>query len=171
MGSWGKADFVCCHQMSRPPEPPQQAAAPLLRRRSRSQQRVFARASRNTRTRLCPTLLPPSLPPSLPLRPRSNNAGIQFVSPVETFPEDKWDDIIAVCLNSTFHATKHAVPHMLSAGWGRIINTGSMHALVVRRGGGGGGGARVSFFFAESKRARPRRGGRQAAGGVSCGAS
>jgi 3-hydroxybutyrate dehydrogenase len=53
------------------------------------------------------------------------------VSPVETFPEDKWDDIIAVCLSSTFHATKAAVPHMLKHGWGRIINTGSMHALVV----------------------------------------
>ncbi|KAI8471913.1 MAG: hypothetical protein J3K34DRAFT_415626 [Monoraphidium minutum] len=60
-----------------------------------------------------------------------NNAGIQFVSPVETFPEDKWDDILAVCLNATFHATKAAVPHMEKAGWGRIINTGSMHALVA----------------------------------------
>lgn len=60
-----------------------------------------------------------------------NNAGIQFVSPVQDFPEDKWDDIIAVCLSSTFHATKAAVPHMLERGWGRIINTGSMHALVA----------------------------------------
>jgi 3-hydroxybutyrate dehydrogenase len=60
-----------------------------------------------------------------------NNAGIQFVSPVQDFPEDKWDDIIAVCLNSAFHATKAAVPYMLDQGWGRIINTGSMHALVA----------------------------------------
>lgn len=60
-----------------------------------------------------------------------NNAGIQFVSPVQDFPEDKWDDIIAVCLSSAFHATKAAVPHMLNQGWGRIINTGSMHALVA----------------------------------------
>lgn len=60
-----------------------------------------------------------------------NNAGIQFVSPVEKFPEDKWDAILAVCLNSTFHATKAAVPHMMDAGWGRIVNTGSMHALVA----------------------------------------
>lgn len=55
----------------------------------------------------------------------SSNAGIQFVSPVQDFPEDKWDDIIAVCLNSTFHATKAVVPHMLANGWGRIINTGT----------------------------------------------
>ena len=41
-----------------------------------------------------------------------NNAGIQHVSPVATFPEDKWDDIIAVCLSSAFHATKAALPHM-----------------------------------------------------------
>lgn len=60
-----------------------------------------------------------------------NNAGIQYVSPVEDFPEDKWDDIIAVCLSSAFHATKAALPFMLQEGWGRIINTGSMHALVA----------------------------------------
>jgi NAD(P)-dependent dehydrogenase (short-subunit alcohol dehydrogenase family) len=58
-------------------------------------------------------------------------AGIQYVSPVEEFPEDKWDDIIAVCLNSAFHATKAALPYMHQQGWGRIINTGSMHALVA----------------------------------------
>lgn len=58
-------------------------------------------------------------------------AGIQYVSPVEDFPEDKWDDIIAVCLNSAFHATKAALPYMLQQGWGRIVNTGSMHALVA----------------------------------------
>ena len=57
--------------------------------------------------------------------------GIQYVSPVEEFPEDKWDDIIAVCLNSAFHATKAALPYMLEQGWGRIVNTGSMHALVA----------------------------------------
>lgn len=53
------------------------------------------------------------------------------MSPVEEFPEDKWDDIIAVCLNSAFHATKAALPYMLRQGWGRIVNTGSMHALVA----------------------------------------
>eukprot|EP00879_Flechtneria_rotunda_P006824 GHRR01007169.1.p1 GENE.GHRR01007169.1~~GHRR01007169.1.p1 ORF type:complete len:198 (+),score=50.21 GHRR01007169.1:196-789(+) len=60
-----------------------------------------------------------------------NNAGIQYVSPVQDFPEDKWDDIISVCLSSAFHTTKAAVPFMLQQGWGRIINTGSMHALVA----------------------------------------
>ncbi|KAF5832827.1 hypothetical protein DUNSADRAFT_11166 [Dunaliella salina] len=60
-----------------------------------------------------------------------NNAGIQFVSPVEVFPEEKWDAIMDVCLNSTFHATKAALPYMIQAGWGRVINTGSMHALVA----------------------------------------
>jgi 3-hydroxybutyrate dehydrogenase len=42
-----------------------------------------------------------------------DTAGIQFVSPVQDFPEDKWDDIIAVCLNSAFHTTKAALPYML----------------------------------------------------------
>ncbi|KAG1667132.1 hypothetical protein FOA52_004127 [Chlamydomonas sp. UWO 241] len=60
-----------------------------------------------------------------------NNAGIQFVSPVADFPEDKWDDIMAICLNSTFHASKAALPYMTAANWGRIVNTGSMHALVA----------------------------------------
>lgn len=60
-----------------------------------------------------------------------NNAGIQFVAPVEEFPEEKWDDIIAVILNATFHASKAALPHMLRRKWGRIVNTGSMHALVA----------------------------------------
>ena len=60
-----------------------------------------------------------------------NNVGIQFVSPVQDFPEDKWDAIMDICLNSTFHATKAALPAMLEQGWGRIINTGSMHALVA----------------------------------------
>lgn len=80
------------------------------------------------RTLLVLVLLPknaPALPPLLP------DAGIQYVSPVEEFPEDKWDDIIAVCLNSAFHATKAALPYMLQQGWGRIVNTGSMHALVA----------------------------------------
>eukprot|EP00884_Botryococcus_braunii_P016235 jgi/Botrbrau1/3295/Bobra.174_1s0058.1 len=60
-----------------------------------------------------------------------NNVGIQHVSPVVDFPEDKWDAIIAVCLSSAFHTTKAALPMMIDNGWGRIINTGSMHALVA----------------------------------------
>lgn len=60
-----------------------------------------------------------------------NNAGIQHVSPVDSFPEDKWDAIIAIILSSAFHTTKAALPAMKQKGWGRIINTGSMHSLVA----------------------------------------
>lgn len=60
-----------------------------------------------------------------------NNVGIQFVSPIQDFPEEKWDAIIDICLNSAFHATKAALPYMLEQQWGRVINTGSMHAKVA----------------------------------------
>ncbi|EKS30812.1 3-hydroxybutyrate dehydrogenase [Afipia felis] len=60
-----------------------------------------------------------------------NNAGIQFVSPVEEFPLGKWDAIIAINLSSAFHAIHAAVPGMKKRGWGRIINTASAHSLVA----------------------------------------
>lgn len=60
-----------------------------------------------------------------------NNVGIQYVSPVHEFPDDKWDLMISITLSSAFHATKAALPMMLDKEWGRIINTGSMHALVA----------------------------------------
>jgi 3-hydroxybutyrate dehydrogenase len=60
-----------------------------------------------------------------------NNAGIQFVSPVEEFPPEKWDAIIAINLSSAFHAIHAAVPGMKKRGWGRIINTASAHSLVA----------------------------------------
>ncbi|HSN52399.1 MAG TPA: 3-hydroxybutyrate dehydrogenase [Woeseiaceae bacterium] len=60
-----------------------------------------------------------------------NNAGIQFVSPIQDFPPDKWDDIIAINLSSSFHTIRAATPHMLAAGWGRIVNIASLHALVA----------------------------------------
>lgn len=60
-----------------------------------------------------------------------NNAGIQFVSPVEDFPLDKWDQIIAINLSAAFHATRAVVPQMKARRWGRIINTASAHALVA----------------------------------------
>lgn len=60
-----------------------------------------------------------------------NNAGIQHVSPVEDFPEDKWDAIIAVNLTSAFHLCKAAWPHMKKNRWGRIINIASAHGLVA----------------------------------------
>ena len=60
-----------------------------------------------------------------------NNAGIQYVSPVDEFPIDKWDAIIAINLTSAFHAVRAALPGMKERGWGRIINTASAHALVA----------------------------------------
>ena len=60
-----------------------------------------------------------------------NNAGIQHVSPVEDFPTEKWDAIIAINLSSAFHCTKAAMPAMKSAGWGRVINIASAHSLVA----------------------------------------
>ena len=60
-----------------------------------------------------------------------NNAGIQFVSAVEDFPVDKWDQIIAITLSSAFHTIRAAVPGMKQRGWGRIVNTASAHALVA----------------------------------------
>jgi len=60
-----------------------------------------------------------------------NNAGIQFVSPIEDFPVEKWDQIIAINLTSAFHAIRAAVPGMKKRGWGRIISTASAHSLVA----------------------------------------
>src|SRR5471030_3523983 len=60
-----------------------------------------------------------------------NNAGIQFVSPIEEFPIDKWDAIIAINLTSAFHGIRAVVPGMKKRGWGRIINTASAHSLVA----------------------------------------
>ncbi len=60
-----------------------------------------------------------------------NNAGIQHVAPVEEFPIDKWNAIIAINLSSAFHTIRAALPKMKAKGWGRIVNTGSAHALVA----------------------------------------
>jgi len=60
-----------------------------------------------------------------------NNAGIQFTSPIEAFPVEQWDKIIAVNLSSAFHATQQVIPFMVEQGWGRIINIASVHGLVA----------------------------------------
>ncbi|XVJ69794.1 MAG: 3-hydroxybutyrate dehydrogenase [Rhizobacter sp.] len=60
-----------------------------------------------------------------------NNAGIQHVAPVETFPTEKWDAILAINLSSAFHTTRLALPGMQNKGWGRIINVASAHGLVA----------------------------------------
>lgn len=62
-----------------------------------------------------------------------NNAGIQHVSPVETFPPEKWDAIIAINLSSVFHTTRLALPWMRERNWGRIINIASVHGLVASK--------------------------------------
>ncbi|WP_244786792.1 3-hydroxybutyrate dehydrogenase [Cupriavidus pauculus] len=59
-----------------------------------------------------------------------NNAGIQHVAPVEDFPVDKWDDILAINLTSSFHTTRLALPGMRASNWGRIVNIASVHGLV-----------------------------------------
>ncbi|MBM3115184.1 3-hydroxybutyrate dehydrogenase [Jeongeupia naejangsanensis] len=60
-----------------------------------------------------------------------NNAGVQHVSPIEDFPPEKWDLIIALNLTAAFHTIRLAVPGMKKRGWGRIINVASAHALVA----------------------------------------
>ena len=59
-----------------------------------------------------------------------NCAGIQHTAPVEAFPIEKWDAILAVNLSSSFHTIHHSLPHMKGRGWGRIINIASVHGLV-----------------------------------------
>jgi 3-hydroxybutyrate dehydrogenase len=60
-----------------------------------------------------------------------NNAGIQHVAPVDEFPLEKWDQILAVNLSSAFHTTRAALPGMKRRGWGRIVNIASAHGLVA----------------------------------------
>ena len=60
-----------------------------------------------------------------------NNAGIQYVSPIENFPTERWDAIIAINLSSAFHTTRLAIPYMRQKNWGRIINIASVHGLVA----------------------------------------
>ncbi len=62
-----------------------------------------------------------------------NNAGIQFTSPIETFPVDKWDAILAINLSALFHATRAALPGMRKRNFGRIINIASVHGLIASK--------------------------------------
>jgi 3-hydroxybutyrate dehydrogenase len=59
-----------------------------------------------------------------------NNAGIQFTAPVEEFPPEKWDAILAINLSAAFHGIAAALPRMKEQGWGRIVNIASAHGLV-----------------------------------------
>jgi len=60
-----------------------------------------------------------------------NNAGIQHTSPVESFPPERWDAVIAINLSSVFHAVQAALPAMKKRNWGRIVNIASTHGLVA----------------------------------------
>lgn len=60
-----------------------------------------------------------------------NNVGIQFVNPLDDYPEDKWEAIISINLSSAFYTTKAVLPHMKEKNWGRIINMASAHGLVA----------------------------------------
>ena len=60
-----------------------------------------------------------------------NNAGMQHVAPIDQFPIDRWDLIIALNLSAAFHTIRLALPAMKARGWGRIINTASAHSLVA----------------------------------------
>jgi len=60
-----------------------------------------------------------------------NNAGIQHVAPIEDFPVDRWDAVIAINLSSAFHAMRVALPGMKLRNWGRVINLASVHGLVA----------------------------------------
>ncbi|SIS88426.1 3-hydroxybutyrate dehydrogenase [Roseivivax lentus] len=60
-----------------------------------------------------------------------NNAGIQHVAPIEEFPIEKWDAIIAINMSSAFHCTAAALPMMRKAGWGRVVNIASAHGLTA----------------------------------------
>ncbi len=60
-----------------------------------------------------------------------NNAGIQHVAPIDEFPVEKWDAILAINLSSAFHTTAAALPVMRKAGWGRVVNIASAHGLTA----------------------------------------
>jgi 3-hydroxybutyrate dehydrogenase len=60
-----------------------------------------------------------------------NNAGIQHVAPIDEFPVEKWNAILAINLSAAFHTIRHALPAMKRRGFGRIINVASAHALVA----------------------------------------
>lgn len=60
-----------------------------------------------------------------------NNAGIQHVAPIQDFPVEKWNAIIAINMSSAFHTTAAALPKMREAGWGRVVNIASAHGLTA----------------------------------------
>lgn len=60
-----------------------------------------------------------------------NNAGLQHVSPIEDFPEDRWEQLLRIMLFGAFYLTRYSIPHMYERRWGRIVNISSLHGLVA----------------------------------------
>ena len=60
-----------------------------------------------------------------------NNAGVQHVSPIEDFPEDRWEQLVRIMLFGAFYLTRYSIPHMYERRWGRIVNISSVHGLVA----------------------------------------
>ncbi len=60
-----------------------------------------------------------------------NNAGLQFVSPIAEYPEEKWDLLVRVMLTGTFLCTKYVLPHLARQKWGRVVNIASAHGLIA----------------------------------------
>ena len=60
-----------------------------------------------------------------------NDAGLQHVSPIQEFPEDRWEQLVRTMLFGAFYLTRYAIPHMYERGWGRVVNISSLHGLVA----------------------------------------
>jgi 3-hydroxybutyrate dehydrogenase len=60
-----------------------------------------------------------------------NSAGLQYVAPVQEYPEEKWDELMGVMVTGTFLCTKYALPHMMRERWGRVVNLSSIHGLIA----------------------------------------
>ena len=60
-----------------------------------------------------------------------NNAGLQYIAPIAEYPEAQWDRLVGIMLTGTFLCTKYALPHMMRARWGRIVNIASAHGLIA----------------------------------------
>ncbi len=88
----------------------------------------FVHADLTERT-ACKALIDAAVAKYGPVEVLVNNAGVQHVSAVADFPEDKWDFMISLMLTAPFLLTKYAWPHMKAAGWGRVVNISSVHGL------------------------------------------
>ena len=82
----------------------------------------------------CKTLIDRALETHGTVHVLVNDAGFQHIDPIETFPEDTWDDMVALMLTAPFLLTRYAWPAMRKQGWGRVVNIGSIHSKVASPG-------------------------------------